>query len=466
MKCPKLHIFFGLCLVLVNLFAVAQEDVKIELGKKNITLDESFTIKVIIKNSDKWQTGQFPDIQPFTKSGKQVSHSQSMVSGQRVMVHTITQSYTPTKDGIFRFNLFGINVNGKEYESDGATIVVAKSADNAEETTDLTPTIDTKEDAFVSLVVSKSQVYVGEGFQVSLVFYVAETNTAAMGFTEDINAQVEAIAKKIKPADCLEDRLMITGEIPKNEVVISNKKYSAYKVFEAFYYPLNNKPINFIPVELKINKYPTDSKGNPIKTQKTLVGFTTKPYSIKILDLPPHPLKDKVSVGEFVFLESIENRKINTGKSFNYVFRIIGNGNLATVSMPSMQNDSHFDFYPPEFKENKYVGKLGGEKEFRYRIIPKDSGQHSLDKYFYWVYFNSKRQQYDTLKSRIKVSVSGKTIESGSTNTGDIYDGLEKVDTSIIETDYREVIKNISNLIVIIMLIGMFFVFDFSRRKK
>jgi hypothetical protein len=466
MKCPKLHIFFGLYLVLLNLFAVAQEDVKIELGKKNITLDESFTIKVIIKNSDKWQTGQFPDIQSFTKTGKQVSHSQTSIGGQRVLVHTITQSYAPTKDGIFRFNLFSINVNGKDYEADGATISVAKSAESAEEPADLTPIIDSKEEALASLLVSKKQVYVGEGFQVSLVFYVAESNTAAMGFPDNINAQVDAIAKKIKPADCLEDRVMITGEIPKTDVVIANKKYSAYKVFEAFYFPLNNKPIDFGAVELKINKYATDSKGNPIKTQKSVIGFTTKPQNIKVLDLPAHPLRDKVSVGEFSFLESIENRKINTGKSFNYVFRIIGNGNLATVSMPSLQNDSHFDFYPPEFKENKYVGKLGGEKEFRYRIIPKDSGQHSLDKYFYWVYFNSKRQQYDTLKSRIKVSVSGKTIESGSTNSGDIYDGLEKVDTSTIEIDYREVIKNISNLIVIIMLIGMFFVFDFSRKKK
>lgn len=466
MKCPKLHIFFGLCLVLLNLFAVAQEDVKIELGKKNITLDESFTIKVIIKNSDKWQTGQFPDIQSFTKAGKQVSHNQSMVGGQRVITHTITQTYLPSKDGIFRFNLFSINVNGKEYESDGATIVVAKLTEEPEESTDLTPTIDSKEDAFVSLLVSKNQVYVGEGFQVSLVFYVAENNTAAMGFPDNINAQVDAIAKKIKPADCLEDRVMITGEIPKSQVVVGGKKYSAYKVFEASYYPLNNKPIDFGTIELKLNKYATDSKGNPIKTQKTSIGFTSKPYNVKVLDLPTHPLKDKVSVGEFVFLENIENRKINTGKSFNYVFRIIGNGNMATVAMPPLQNDVHFDFYPPDIKDVKYVGKLGGEKEFRYRIIPKDSGQHSLDKYFYWIYFNSKRQQYDTLKSRIKVSVSGKTIESGSTNTGDIYDGLEKVDTSIIETDYREVIKNISNMIVIIMLIGMFFVFDFSRRKK
>ena len=33
-----------------------------------------------------------------------------------------------------------------------------------------------------------------------------------------------------------------------------------------------------------------------------------------------HPLKDKVSAGNFSLVEQIETRKINTGKSFTYLF--------------------------------------------------------------------------------------------------------------------------------------------------
>jgi hypothetical protein len=461
MKYPKLHILLIFFLFLINLSVNAQEEVKIELGKKNLLPDETFTIKVTIKNRVEFKVGQFPEIQGFTKGARQVVHPQS--TGNKTITHVITQTYTPTKDGFFRLNPFFIEVNGENYESEGAMISVAKEIEESDIIEDEPTIVNTKEDAYLSIVIDKKQVYVGEGLYASLVLYVAETNTAAMGFT-DINNQIDIIAKKIKPNDCLEERLTIT-DIPKVQVTINNKKYTSYKLFEAHYYPLNNKTINFPSVELKMDKFATDSKGVVDKNQKKLIGFTSKPYSVQVIDLPQHPLKDKVSVGEFYASENIETRRISTGKSFNYIFKIIGNGNIATVTMPNLPNDSHFDFYPPEIKEIKTIGKIEGEKEFRYKIIPKDSGQHTLEKYINWIYFNTKKKNYDTLHSRIKVLVSGKTIEDKSSGTGDIYDGLEKIDTSIIEPDYRQVIKNISNVLLILMLLGMIYVFIKPNKK-
>jgi hypothetical protein len=461
MKYPKLHILSFVFFFLVSLFTMAQEEVKIELGKKNLLPDETFTIKVTIKNRIESKVGQFPEIQGFTKGARQVSHPQS--AGNKIITHIITQTYTPTRDGIYRLSPFSIEVNGENYESEGAMISVAKSGEESDNTDETPVIVNTKEDAYLSIVIDKKQVYVGEGFRVSLVLYVAETNTAAMGFT-DINNQINAIAKKIKPSDCLEERLTIT-DIPKVQVTINNKKYTSYELFEAHYYPLNNKPISFPSVELKMDKFATDSKGIVDKSQKNIIGFVSKPYIIQVIDLPDHPLKDKVSVGEFYSSENIETRRISTGKSFNYIFKIVGNGNIATITMPNLQNDSHFDFYPPEIKETKTIGKVEGEKEFRYRIIPKDSGQHTLEKYISWVYFNTKKKNYDTLHSKIKVLVSGKTIEDNSGGTGDIYDGLDKIDTSIIQADYRQAIKNVSNVLLILMLFGMIYVFIKPNRK-
>lgn len=204
-----------------------------------------------------------------------------------------------------------------------------------------------------------------------------------------------------------------------------------------------------------------------IKNAKESIVFKDTPQTVVVSDLPEHPLKDKVSAGNFSLVEQIETRKINTGKSFSYLFKIVGDGNFSTVNVTPPADDSFFDFYPPEIKENHPNGQPSREKLFRYRILPKDSGQYQFDKYFFWVFFNTKKGQYDTLKSALKIKVLGKTIADKDTDaSNDIFAGIDKLDTSRIESNYQEVLKNISNLLIICMLIGSLYLFNWGRKKK
>ena len=436
-------------------FASAQEDVKIELGKKNLLPDENFTVKVIIRNSDKSSISSFPDFANFNKGARQKSFSKSLLG------YTITQNYTPTKEGTFRIPAFNLEVNGKIYMSDAFSIVVAQPKDEDEEDkADLISLDKSGKNAFLAMNIDKNKVYIGEGFRVSLAFYVAESNTVDMDFPDDLNAQVDAISKKIKSAECLEQKITIVS-LKGVANTINGKKYLMYKFFEAIYFPLNNKPINIRAVDLKMVQ--TNKKTG----QKESITFTDSPQTINVLNLPEHPLKDKVSTGNFSLVEQIETRKINTGKSFSYVFKIVGEGNFSTVNMTSPINDSFFDFYPPEIKEAHALGQPSREKLFRYRVLPKDSGQYQLDKYFFWVFFNTKKEQYDTLKSSLKIKVLGKTIADKNTDaSNDIFAGIDKLDTSIIETNYQDVIKNLSNLLIICMLIGSLYLFNWGRKSK
>lgn len=461
MKLRKLHIFFSIFLSFSVAVFAQNEDVKIELGKKNLLPEENFVIKVIIRNNDKWEISQFPIIQGFTKGSKQVSHAQSVVNGKKTPTHTITQTYSPTKEGTFKVPAFSLNINGKDFSTEAFSLTVASP--NTEE--DNLPTEEitaeqAKSNAFLSISTNKNSVYVGEGFRITITFYLSESTTANIDFTDDrdLNAQIDAIAKKIKPADCLEERVLIT-QINAVPSTISGKKFSGYKVFEALYFPINTKPISFPSVELKMNF-------NKANNQKEIIKFTSKPLTVSTKELPEHPLKDKVVVGDFNFTESIETRKIRTGKTFNYSFKIFGNGNFTTINLGNIPNDSHFDFFPPTIKENHQGGEIDGEKTFRFRIMPKDSGTHNLGNYFSWIYFSTKKQQYDTLRSRMKVIVSGKTIEDEVADSEDIYAGIEKLDTSKIETNYQELIKNIANVLIILMLIGFVFLFDFKKVGK
>lgn len=448
----KIHIFYIFLLFLTSNFALAQEDVKIELGKKNILLEENFTIKVIIRNTDKSAMSAFPELPNFTKGAKQKVFSKNPLG------YTITQNYTPTKEGNFKIPTFTITVNSKDYTTESFNVVVNSPDDDSEEVNEIISPEKAKSNAFLAMSIDKNKVYIGEGFRISLAFYVAESNTIKMDFADDLNAQVDAIAKKIKAPDCLEQRILIS-DLKGISTTINGKKYLSYKFFEAIYFPLNNKPINIPAVELRM--------AQTIKNAKESIVFKDIPQKITVLDLPEHPLKDKVSAGNFSLVEQIETRKINTGKSFSYLFKIVGNGNFSTVNVTSPTNDSFFDFYPPEIKENHPNGQPSREKLFRYRILPKDSGQYQFDKYFFWVFFNTKKGHYDTLKSALKIKVLGKTIaDKGTDASTDIFAGIDKLDTSRTETNYQEVLKNISNLLIICMLIGSLYLFNWRRKKK
>ncbi|GAB3523173.1 BatD family protein [Emticicia fontis] len=438
----------------ISFFASAQEEVSIEFGKKNLLIDENLVISVVITGSDKSNVSTFPELQGFTKADRKITHAKGPT-------HTITQFYTPTKDGNYRIPPFELTVNGKAYESELTTIVVTTPKDEDEDESNEAINLENiKKNAFLAMNIDKSTVYVGEGFRVTLAFYIAETNTMQMSFPDNLNAQVDAIAKKIKSADCLEERINITN-ITEEHKTINGKKFLAYKFFEAIYFPLNNQPVKIPEVELRMDQ----SKKND--GEKESISFINKPFAVKVLSLPDHPLKDKVVAGNFILQEQIETRKINTGKSFNYSFKILGQGNFSTINVSSPINDSFFDFYPPEIREVHNHDLTVREKEFRYRIVPKDSGQQALDKYFSWVYFNTKSKTYDTLKSKLKIKVLGKAISGKESDTSeDIFAGIDKLDTSVIQTNYQEVVKNISNLLIVCMVMGCIYLFSWKRKVK
>ncbi len=453
MKARKLHIFFIFSIFLWanTVKAQQQEDVKFEFGKKNLLLDENLVIKLIVKNTEKVNISNFPEIAGFTKGTKQKLFT------KKPFTHTITQNYIPSKEGTFRIPSLRIEVNGKSFNSEIAFVNVAKnkiSSSNEKKNENV------NQDIIFAINSPKNNVYVGESIPINLVLYVPENNTSEIEFPEKFEEEIENIAKKIKSADCLEQRLRI-NEIKSEVVVLNKKKYLAYKFFQAIYFPLNDKTVNLPSVSITMIQA---AKKNG---KKEKIKFVSKPISIGVKALPEHPLKDKVSSGNFKLVEEIETKKINTGKSFSYSFKIIGDGNFSTVNVIPPANDSFFDFYPPEITELHIEGQPDKQKQYKYLILAKDSGQFKFEKYFYWVYFNTKRGKYDTLKSTLNIKVLGKAItEKKIEESSDVFEGLDKVDTSIIEPNYQEIVKNLSNLLIVVMLAGSLYIFNWRTRKN
>ncbi len=471
--------------------AQQNNDVSLIIGEKNITLEDPFIVTVIVKFVGDAQTPNciFPDLPNFTKRAITKQTGRSMLSGQLIVTCTITQNYTAKKEGNLKVPNFKVTVNDTDLKSESFVVKVGKTVssekkipsnedtplfkDNQDKKEDFTDFIEgnknseftdlnTKEDAFLSLSSSKSNPYVGEGFTITLAFYVADNNTAEIQFDQN-GVQIAAITKKIKPENCWEESFGIT-ETQQTQVVIKGKKYMQYKFYEATFYPLNNRPIVFPAVDFRLLKFTPEKNG---QKKSSFISFATRGFTVVAKELPAHPLKNQVSVGQFSWRESLDKYKVGTGKSVSYSLQITGDG--YNIKLPQIKNDSIFDFFPP-----KIVGSIDPQnnkiittKSLTFQIIPKRAGNFVLDKYFQWIYFNTNTEKYDTLKSKIILGVSGQTIQTADTPTDgiSIYDGLENVDSSIEQNNFSKILKDQANIFIVIMLVGMIYVFLPNRKK-
>jgi hypothetical protein len=67
-------------------------------------------------------------------------------------------------------------------------------------------------------------------------------------------------------------------------------------------------------------------------------------------------------------------------------------------------------------------------------MIPKEPGQFKLKDYFQWVYFNPKLKKYDTLKSKLMVTVAGESKKNEaiqSSDMGNFYNKIETADNAL-----------------------------------
>lgn len=460
------------CLILLTFVNISYtQEVRIELGPDDIAKNQLFTITLTIENERLRNYSPFPEIDGLVKRGTSSSTSTSFVNGKMTSSQSLTQNYQATREGKIAIPDFSMKVNGETYQVKGKTITIGPPAKSNKKRYDPfdpfqdfynrkdepSQFIDVEAEAFLALTTNKSSVYVGEGFTTTLAFYVAETNRADMRFF-DLGNQITDIVKKIKPDNCWEENFNIDN-ISGRSVEINGKGYTQYKVFQAAYYPLNQEPIRFPSVGLKMIKYRVAK--NPSffgrNTQEDYETFYSKEKSVRVKPLPPHPLKDRVAVGNYRLQEKINSENLETGQSFNYSFTIVGEGNLSAIEKPQIRETEDFDFYDPNIRQNirRSANTVRGTKSFEYYGIPNEPGTFDLGNYLNWVYFNSLKERYDTLRSDIVVNVTGESRKNeyiSSSDLGSFYDRIEFEENELKSLNPSNVLQIIANLFIFAVL--------------
>jgi len=166
--------------------------------------------------------------------------------------------------------------------------------------------------------------------------------------------------------------------------------------------------------------------------------FYSKPVTITVKDLPAHPLKGNVSVGVYSLEEKLLKNRVNINEGVAFEMGIKGEGNISYIQPPLTTKSEMLDMYPPNTQQTiqRAGGRVTGQKTFSYLMVPKEKGNFQVRNAIYWVYFNSKLGQYDTLfpTSVIRV-VEGKSASAGVSAKAEdsFYAWIEKADPNEID---------------------------------
>ena len=443
--------------LLISFYAMGQkQEVSFEVSPQKLKVGEVLKWKVVIKGSQEFIVSDLPQIPGFKREGRLVSHSMAQVAGKRQLQHTVTQNYKALEAGSFESPEGVIMVNGQEKT---LPIIKITVEDGDQSEADLFAK-EKDTDALLFLFVDKQEVYVGEALRIHLAFYVSKDNTQAWQFPENLNVQVAGIAAAIKPKNCLESRKTIVNITPE-PARIGGKEYIRYKFFDALFYPLTGENIQIPSQILNMEKLVNGGDSSRVVSET----FVSRPFTVQVKPLPDHPLKNRVSVGNYQMSEPAKFPTLRTGKMINYPVIIEGAGNTNSLNFEVPMNDAHFDFYPPTVSGSQKSGAENGNRIFTFKVFPKDSGTFDMGNYFQWIYFNPAIDNYDTLRARGILHLTGEHVESSASSYGNIYADIEKKLITEQAINYRKIIKNAANVLLILMLAAMLFIFDFKRQK-
>jgi hypothetical protein len=442
-----------------RVFHAFGQDIKISLGKNTITLNEEFSILLTFSKNEKaafktFHYSAFPEIYDMVKVKTFYSED------KEAKVYKILQTYKPLKLGVFKLDPFKFKINGEDIHSQGTTIKVNPLLNKKEKIEPEIQKLITQEETYdimLSFTSDKKEVFSGEGFTVTLALYIGENNTTKFNF---INLYEQALKWKINPSNCLTDKSS-PGIIEKpvfDTISIKDKLYKRLKLFQARFYPINTEPVKFSPLAFSLIKYQIAKTTNTFLWKAEETSLNSQALNITVKDLPAHQLKDKIAVGNFQLKEAISSTKLKTGTSFQYVFSIIGDGNMAIADAPKIKENDNFDFYSPEVRE--YVSMKSGKylttKTYQYNILPNEPGLFKMEDYFQWIYFNPTKKEYDTLRSRIPLNVTGESQKNkyiSSSDPGSFYKDMDKESNKLKNEEKDESIIFFANIIILFMLV-------------
>lgn len=456
----------------------------IEFSATDFLIERPFTISVIIPQAENRPTIAFPDIPGLTKQVTSTSATRSEANGKEVVSQVVTQTYVAIRPGVLTVAPFVVTVNGLAVRSAGVVLTV-RAVTPPVSASALAAKVD-KNSALLITAVSQPSVFVGEGVRISVAVYVAENYPYELHF-DKLAPQVEVMARQLRPVNAWEENDNIS-ELTPRPITYSGRRYVQYILYQATFFPLSSQvaaarsiqvpPLHLTLTQNSVKPAPTAATTLP-NSATTLEQLTlaSLPVTVSIRPLPPHPLRERVSVGQFRLVDEVDRRRVVVGQSTQFNIRIEGHGQISGIQAPTQlvpglgKQAPDLDVFPPTMQEqiSRDDEQVSGFKRFRYFLIPKQKGTLSLANRFFWVYFDPRTARYDTLRPQTVLSVAnpGDSLTGGIMPTDtvttngrmSIYSGLEQTDSTQQSINVPVLVRALANVLTVLMILGTIYVY-------
>ncbi|MHA8098478.1 BatD family protein [Aquirufa aurantiipilula] len=460
--------FLGLFLYLIfgfqTLLAQNKVDFSIQIGSKNINQDETFVISITVPangTNPESITYKFPELANFQKLGISRGKSSNYQNGQIEQRIIYSQHYQALGVGQFYIPSDEVVVNQQAQKFEPFYISVNLSTgptveNNPDEVSLADEVLAKANQPFLLVASNHVRPFVGQGFTLKFSLFVPENNTQELEFDRN-DIQLPKLIQQLRPRNCWEESFGLQVE-KVSKVEINQKKYTEYRFFQATYFALNNRPIQIPSLSLQILK--KEKIAGEVKSIPMV--FKSPALLIQPRSLPNHPLANKVPVGIYTLKESISKNQAKTGEQVLYTSSIIGDGNGILWDSKGLESDYFMDFNRLSTQSSVYpsMDKMLGDKTEIIQIIPKQPGKFALKQYFYWIYFNTRTEKFDTLRSKIDVEIQGQPSDSRVNTSREmegLYQGIENLNSDTVVWNRWVNWRQLANLTIFSIFVVLVF---------
>lgn len=415
------YLFF--VFLMAGSFVSGQVSFKTVPDKTTAEVGERIQLSFIVTTSKDLEVEQimFPSFSGFQMLGRNVGQNFSFNNGRTTRQYMETVVLLAQKPGKYTIKGGYVMVDGQKLHSNPVTLHITESKKQ--------PKSNEGHLVFMEVLLDDNDVYPNENVNVEIKLYAKSydalrrrTDLEVPGMSD---FQVREISKN-------KDRNF-------EQEMINNDVYISESIAQYQLTPKKTGELVIPAFKLRV-AIPLDF------FEEKIVTVRTNHRTIHVKDFPPKaPTIFRGAVGDFKLVTHIDKEEVNVNESIIYELELLGEGNLSSINIPSLNIPKNIESYPSKPRNAFQVTSTGekGKIVDKYVLIPQKGGDYIIPK-IQFCYFDPKTEKYITIHSEeVKLKVQGDEQE----NTVEIADTdsitIDSTDTQSILPSIPTEITNI-----------------------
>ncbi|MFK8039377.1 MAG: BatD family protein [Crocinitomicaceae bacterium] len=378
--------YFLSFLGLIFMHSIGQsQDVEVNsfVDKNNVGVNEVINFSISTNSNCQIYTPDFNGLRviqgPFRSSSSQIVN----INGQRSVEQELKFTYrlSAPKKGNYTIKAVSMVCAGKTYKTKPITIKVANG--NASNSTQNSTVPAKNADFFMKMYSSKSEVYEGEPFVLSLKIF-------SKSQPQNIENLEIGDSKGLWRKDLNPNKTTFDSKVEN----INGVRYYTTTIRSELCIAQNSGKIVIEPAHISalfrrgfFQQFRRECNSNRI--------------SVKVKSLPKNAPKNfNGLVGSFKLNHNISRSTLKPGEAIDLEVKISGTGNLNTFDDPDFSFPNDFEQFDPEIKNNLSYKRDGisGSIGYNYVLIPTFYGNYTIPSYNF-SYFDLETESYKSLST-------------------------------------------------------------------